>query len=98
MCQPIIRQCRRAGCAGRLSVRRSLTYDWGRHRWAWGYSVESSEYLTDELGQEYITNSKPLETKEQGHKRAITIVNGLEIDKLARSGRERQSQEVKQPP
>jgi len=54
--------------------------------------------VTDELGQEYITNSKPLETKEQGHKPAITIVNGLEIDKLARSGRERQSQEVKQPP
>ena len=25
-------QCRRAGCAGRSSVRRSLTYDRGQHR------------------------------------------------------------------
>ncbi|MGB5638771.1 MAG: hypothetical protein WBM63_06605, partial [Sedimenticolaceae bacterium] len=58
---------RRAGCAGRSSVRRSLTRDRGRHRWARGYSVESSEYVTDEVWQEYITNWKPLEPNDDLH-------------------------------
>jgi REP element-mobilizing transposase RayT len=42
-------------------------YDWGRHRWARGYTVKSSEYVTDEVWQEYVANWKPLEPKDDFH-------------------------------